>query len=37
MTTSTFHCVNGVCDGKAVKGKWTMPVHKVVAAAGKKV
>jgi len=29
MTTSEYHCVNGVCDGKAVKGSWRMPTHKV--------
>jgi hypothetical protein len=29
MQTSEFHCVNGVCDGKSVKGKWKMPMHSL--------
>lgn len=29
MTTSEFHCVNGVCDGKSVKGGWKMPLHPI--------
>lgn len=31
METSEFHCVNEVCSGKAVKGSWRMPLHKVAA------
>eukprot|EP00293_Proteomonas_sulcata_P008766 CAMPEP_0184297362 /NCGR_PEP_ID=MMETSP1049-20130417/8289_1 /TAXON_ID=77928 /ORGANISM="Proteomonas sulcata, Strain CCMP704" /LENGTH=64 /DNA_ID=CAMNT_0026607063 /DNA_START=626 /DNA_END=820 /DNA_ORIENTATION=+ len=28
MSTSEFHCVNGVCDGKSVTGNFTMPTKK---------
>ena len=31
MQTAEFHCVNGVCDGKSVKGSWKMPAHRVAA------